>query len=357
MERDLLQKSEEYERLEGQLKEIKREYDEKKDQVTKAEELFANLCGYSTYSTQLQEARDSEAHALGKITNVEKEKFYLNEGLTKIEPSAIEKTLSNINWGPSIEENLRNEKTILENKIEEITEKCKILASNLSYSDSIPNFNHSQIQGRVGELISVQDEKYLDALDICAGGKLYYMVVENEDVVAQIIEGGLQDTTRFIPLNKIQTFKLLSEKEESIQNIAPGRINLAKTLIKYDERVEPAMEIVFGSTLICEDADAARKVFDSDIQMRCVTLNGEAYDFSEEIGSIEGGIRPTSGGALKTIQELKESKQQLKNCRQELDNLNATIKNTQATADEYNKIKRQLDLKANEVASYKLEVF
>ena len=37
------------------------------------------------------------------------------------------------------------------------------------------------------------------------------MVVENEDVVAQIIEGGLQDTTRFIPLNKIQTFKLLSE--------------------------------------------------------------------------------------------------------------------------------------------------
>ncbi|RIA90075.1 cytochrome P450 [Glomus cerebriforme] len=46
VERDLLQKSEEYERLEGQLKELKREYDEKKDQVTKTEELFVNLsCG------------------------------------------------------------------------------------------------------------------------------------------------------------------------------------------------------------------------------------------------------------------------------------------------------------------------
>ncbi|RIA83100.1 hypothetical protein C1645_834326 [Glomus cerebriforme] len=50
MERDLLQKSEEYERLEGQLKEMKREYDEKKDQVTKTEELFVNL-SYGLYRT------------------------------------------------------------------------------------------------------------------------------------------------------------------------------------------------------------------------------------------------------------------------------------------------------------------
>ena len=87
------------------------------------------------------------------------------------------------------------------------------------------------------------------------------------------------------------------------------------------------------------------------------TLNGEVCDASKEIETLEGGIMGTSSGVLKTIQELKESKQQLKNCQQELDNLNATIKNTQETADEYNKIKRQLDLKANEVASYKLEVF
>ncbi|RIA81037.1 hypothetical protein C1645_837633 [Glomus cerebriforme] len=50
-----------------------------------------------------------------------------------------------------------------------------------------------QIRGRVGELINVQDEKYLDALDVCAGRRLYDMVVENEEVIAQIIEGNLQD--------------------------------------------------------------------------------------------------------------------------------------------------------------------
>ncbi|RIA79348.1 hypothetical protein C1645_840905, partial [Glomus cerebriforme] len=101
--------------------------------------------------------------------------------------------------------------------------------------------NFCQIQGRVVELISVQDEKYLNALDI-SGRRLYDVVVENDEVATQPIkEENLQECENFIPLNMIQTYKISSERDTNtflrittdtsilelkrIQNIAPGKVN------------------------------------------------------------------------------------------------------------------------------------
>ncbi|RIA80838.1 hypothetical protein C1645_837973 [Glomus cerebriforme] len=69
------------------------------------------------------------------------------------------------------------------------------------------------------------------------------VVVENDEVATQLIkEGNLQECDKFIPLNMIQTYKISSERLKRIQNIAPGKVNLAKTLIKYDKNVETTME-------------------------------------------------------------------------------------------------------------------
>jgi hypothetical protein len=38
-------------------------------------------------------------------------------------------------------------------------------------------------------------------------------------------------------------------------NLAPGKVDLALSLVGYDEEVLAAMNYVFGNTLICDDAD------------------------------------------------------------------------------------------------------
>ena len=50
------------------------------------------------------------------------------------------------------------------------------------------------------------------ALEICAGGKLYNVVVEDERVGSQLLERGkLRKRVTIIPLNKINAFKMSAE--------------------------------------------------------------------------------------------------------------------------------------------------
>ena len=119
------------------------------------------------------------------------------------------------------------------------------------------------------------------------------------------------------------------------------------TLIEYDREVTAAMEYVFGNTLICTDADTAKRVtFDKNVRTKSVTLEGDVYDPS---GTLQGGSKPSSAGILTKLQTLKDYKQQLRNHQQELDDLNAEIKSTQRIADNYNQIKQQLELKTHEI--------
>ena len=68
------------------------------------------------------------------------------------------------------------------------------------------------------------------------------------------------------------------------------------------------MEYVFGNTLICTDADTAKRVtFDKNVRTKSVTLEGDVYDPS---GTLQGGSKPSSAGILVDMQTLKEYKQQ-----------------------------------------------
>jgi structural maintenance of chromosome 2 len=122
---------------------------------------------------------------------------------------------------------------------------------------------------------------------------------------------------------------------------------LALTLIGYDEEVTAAMEYVFGNTLICTDADTAKRVtFDKNVRTKSVTLEGDVYDPS---GTLQGGSKPSSAGILMKLQTLKGHKQQLRNHQREFDALNAEINSIQKIVDRYNQVKQQLDLKTHEV--------
>lgn len=107
------------------------------------------------------------------------------------------------------------------------------------------------------------------------------------------------------------------------------------------------MDYVFGSTLVCEDADTAKRVtFDPAVRMKSVTLEGDVYDPS---GTLSGGSSPQSSGVLVTLQKLNELNKELSTCEQELHNLKSTMAKEQKKLDSVKKLKQELDLKTHEI--------
>lgn len=119
------------------------------------------------------------------------------------------------------------------------------------------------------------------------------------------------------------------------------------SLVGYDDEVSAAMEYVFGNTLICQDAETAKRVtFDPNVRMRSITLEGDAYDPS---GTLSGGSAPNSSGVLVTLQKLNEINRQLKEAEASLHDLQARISREKSKLDQARKIKQDLDLKVHEI--------
>ncbi|CAI2175919.1 7498_t:CDS:10 [Funneliformis geosporum] len=303
----LLRKTEESKKLEIQFVEIKKVHDEKSEQVRKSEELFETLStGLSAkegheygYMEQLQEARNNASRASTEIEQANVKMSHLKFELKEKEPLA----------------------------------------------------ERAQIKGLVAELINLnpQHMQCSLALEICAGGKLYNLVVENDEVATQLLKNGqFQKRVTIIPLNKIQAYRLSAERLTNAKRMAPEKVDLALTLIGYDHEVEAAMKFVFGNTLIITDADTAKQVtFNKSVLIKSVTFEGDVYD---PAGTLQGGSKPSSAGILMNLQTLKGYKQQIKINQDEFDNLDEEIASTQRMEDRYQQIKHQLGLMTHQVA-------
>jgi structural maintenance of chromosome 2 len=90
-------------------------------------------------------------------------------------------------------------------------QKYDVLSGQLSnldfqYADPYPKFPRDKVKGLVAKLIRI-DPKNLDfttALQICAEGRLYYVVVEDNTIGSALLKGGkLKRKYTIIPLKQI----------------------------------------------------------------------------------------------------------------------------------------------------------
>lgn len=129
--------------------------------------------------------------------------------------------------------------------------------------------------------------------------------------------------------------------------MAPGKVDLALSLVGYEDEVTKAIEYVFGSAFICADADTAKTVtFNPAVRTRCVTIEGDVYDPS---GTLSGGSSPQSSGILIQIQKLNDITGQLEQCKRELSELTQVMESEGKKMEEARKLKQQLDLKEHEI--------
>jgi len=87
----------------------------------------------------------------------------------------------------------------------------------------------------------------------------------------------------FLPLNRINPRKLKIEQKSLLKR--PGVVGLITNLIKYNSKYSPAIDYIFGDTIVVENLGVARQLGIGKIRM--VTLDG---DLVERSGAMIGGF-------------------------------------------------------------------
>lgn len=108
------------------------------------------------------------------------------------------------------------------------------------------------------------------------------------------------------------------------------------------------MAYVFGDTLICDDAESAKRVtFSKEVGGRSVTLDGDVYDPS---GTLSGGSAPSGNGVLIKVQELQHAEQKLREAAHRLRTLETEAENTRAGREQWRRMASELEIMEHESA-------
>ncbi|KPM38750.1 Structural maintenance of chromosomes protein 2 [Neonectria ditissima] len=318
----------------------------------------------TTAATEQEQAKIKISHLETRVKEEEpraKKAKEQNAGLLrdldglKVQAQRLEKELGRLGFEPGQEEEMYKQESTLQQTVRNLrqeSDKLKRQVANIdfNYADPVPNFDRSKVKGLVAQLFTLDKEhtRAGTALEICAGGRLYNVVVDTEVTGTQLLQRGkLRKRVTIIPLNKIAAFKAAAQTVATAQKIAPGKVDLALSLVGYDDEVSAAMEYVFGNTLVCADADTAKRVtFDPNVRMRSITLEGDAYDPS---GTLSGGSSPNSSGVLVTLQKLNSLTRQLSEAEYSLKELQMRISKEKSKLDQARRIKQDLDLKSHEI--------
>ncbi|MEK6974598.1 MAG: chromosome segregation protein SMC [Nanoarchaeota archaeon] len=157
------------------------------------------------------------------------------------------------------------------------------------------------IHGTVAELGTVPS-KFSMALEVSAGGRMNSVVVENDEIAARCIKylkESRSGIATFLPLNKIKPRAI----EDSSKLSKEGNYGQAINLIKFNPKFKDVFSYVFGSTIVVENIETARRIGVG--RFRMVTLEGDLLEIS---GAMVGGYRQRAGHGIGFSQEEINSK-------------------------------------------------
>lgn len=147
-----------------------------------------------------------------------------------------------------------------------------------------------QCHGPLHSLFQLTDPLFMAAVDEVGGGSLFHVVVDDDQVASRLMEAlGREGAGRvtFMPLNRLTT-----------EAAAPMETDEAVPLLSrltYDQRFTPAMQHVFGRTIVCKDLPTAARLA-RELSLDAITLAG---DRASRKGALTGGSAPSKKGSLR----------------------------------------------------------
>ncbi|KAL2314879.1 Structural maintenance of chromosomes protein [Schizosaccharomyces pombe] len=299
---------------------------------------------------QISLTKPKKAEATKRCDQLNREIDILQNHVEKLKMS-LKNTNSDITGEDVLQQKLKQlgkDRGNLLNELDAL--KSKLAYMEFTYTDPTPNFDRSKVKGLVAQLLTLNEENYdkQTALEITAGGRLYNLIVETEKIGAQLLQkGNLKRRVTIIPLNKITSFVASAERVGAAKKISNNKAQLALELIGYDDELLPAMQYVFGSTLVCDTPESAKKVtFHPSVKLKSVTLDGDVYDPS---GTLTGGSVNKSAGPLLQIQKLNSLQLKLQVVTSEYEKLETQLKDLKTQNANFHRLEQEIQLKQHEL--------
>ncbi|KIW04722.1 uncharacterized protein PV09_04455 [Verruconis gallopava] len=149
------------------------------------------------------------------------------------------------------------------------------------------------LYGTLGELFEVSD-RFRTAVEVTAGQSLFHYVVDNEETASRVIQRLLKEKrgrVTCMPLNRLQA------PQVNIPNSADAIHMVSK--LNFDPRFEPAMQHVFGKTIICPTLQIASQYARSH-SLSAITPDGDRAD---KKGALTGGFYDIRSSRIEAASE------------------------------------------------------
>ncbi|KAM4878827.1 structural maintenance of chromosomes protein 2 [Sylvia borin] len=332
------------------------------EEATLSEQMMICKNEISKAVTEAKQAEMKLNYAQKELKAKEAEVKKVDEGYKKDQKAfeavekmkiTLEKQMNELNYSEEKGDALLAKKKALISDISRLRELSENLMAKFphlqfTYKHPEKNWNVNHVKGPVVSLFTVKDLCNARALEAVAGGKLYNIVVDTEATGKKLLEKGeLKHRYTIIPLSKISARCIQEDTVNLAQSLA-GRDNLhlALYLIVYEPDLQKAMEYVFGTTLVCNNMDNAKKVtFNKRIMMRSVTLDGDVFDPQ---GTLHGGASSQTAAILTKLQKVKDVEIELKKKESELEAVENELASLKVVAERYQQLKQQREMKSEE---------
>ncbi|XP_028314054.1 structural maintenance of chromosomes protein 2 [Gouania willdenowi] len=332
------------------------------EEATLAGQMMTCKNDISKAETEAKQAHMTLKHAKTELQTKQAEVKKMDSGYKKDQDNlkavrksreSLEAELAKLNYEDGKEERLLETRRQLSRDVAQLKQTYERLVSRFPnlrfhYKDPERGWDRSKVKGLLANLISVGDTSYATALEVVAGGRLYNIVVDTEVTGKKLLEKGeLQRRYTIIPLNKISAKTLNDKVIRTAKNlVGEDNAHTALSLVGYESDLRKAMEYVFGSTLVCDTLDNAKKVaFDKQVMTKTVTLGGDIFDPQ---GTLSGGARSQSASVLTSLQEVKEVQDGLNAKETQLQDIEEQLASLKGTAEKYRQLKQQHELKVEE---------
>ncbi|KAK7930017.1 hypothetical protein WMY93_006412 [Mugilogobius chulae] len=308
------------------------------EEATLAGQMMACKNDMSKADTEAKQAQMTLKHAQAELKTKQAEVKKMDSGYKK-DQDALNSVRSN-------REKLQTE---LEKLNYEDGKEEKLLDQKDNYQERLLILKrHMKIWSHAFLTSALTTKTQREALEVVAGGRLYNIVVDTEVTGKKLLEKGeLQRRYTIIPLNKISAKTLNDRVVSTAKNlVGENNAHTALSLVGYESDLRKAMEYVFGSTLVCDTLDNAKRVaFDKQVMTKTVTLGGDIFDPQ---GTLSGGARSQSASVLTSLQTVKDVQDQLIEKEKHLKDTEVLLTSVKTTAEKYRQLKQQFELKVEE---------
>lgn len=334
--------------IEGELFNINKLITEAKNNISKAKTEKMNLSNQLSFLTEERKKKNqvftdfkkSFGSTKRQLSEITKEITELSDEMTVLEAG---------NNNPQLQDFIVKSIHQKESELSKFELKQNEILSRyasrveVQFRDPEQNFDRRKVKGRVIRLFSLESERYATALEQVAGGKLFNIIVDTETTSSLLLSRKCFDYgVILIPNNKITEKSIPADKMRMIQEIAGNEAKLAIDLIKFEKEHLPAMQFVFGTTLVCTTSEIARKLaYNEHIRVKCVNLDGDVFD---PIGTMTGGANFKQGDSiLMKVQELNYLQDKIRTIKQSIFESKKELEKFNENHNRYNEIKMKLE--------------